>query len=599
MTPGVAPNAVAPEAPALPHGTYLSVARSIRLGKGGRTAALLMRARMLGEVGGRRSLVVTYDAYPGYDEVREVLVARGLLQHASHLVNLFEDYRCRSAADLGTGTDPLLPLAGTRSDDEERPDGSPGTRTHLTEGGTVEAVDHLRPDGTVFLRELVDPAGTAFLLVDHQERVVRRWRRRPAMVRAWLRELVPDGDVFVVTDSRFTVRIIRELTQRRFHVLEVVHNPHTVPDFRWDRPLQPTFRGVFDRLAELDGLVLLTERQRQDVALAFGPTNNLFTVPNPVWPATDTTGALRARDRFVVLGRLAAQKRVTHALDAFALARRSVGTATLSVYGDGDLRPALEEHARRLGVLDHATFHGHDPGARDTLETATALLVTSIHEGYPLGTLEAMSRGCPVIGYDVPYGMREQIQDGENGFLVEAGDVGAMAARMVTLAGDPGLVVRMSRAARQRAAEHAPERTLSAWATVFARVRDQRASRTRITACTLSRASLDVRRRLRPGGPRLGLDAAVTLTGTGPDPGPRTVEAFLDVAAGTGGVVRTPLRVSVTRDGIRTRGKVSLRSLQDSLGDEVVRARLVVVWQNSARVLNLAEGKAGQLRVSA
>ncbi|MGH1563831.1 glycosyltransferase [Mumia sp. DW29H23] len=587
-----------PPSSALPAGTYLSVARGIRLGKGGRTAALLMRARILGELGGRRSLVATYDAYPDYDEVRDALVARGVLETPSRLVNLFEDYRSRSPEALGAGTAPLPLLAGTRARANDRADGTPGTWSHVDEDGAVVAVDHRRPDGSVFLREAVDHDRAEFSLVDHAGRVVRSWRRRPGMVRSWLRGLAPSGPVFAVTDSRFTVRMLLGLRSRRFHVLEVVHNPHTVPDYRWDRPVQPTFRGVLDRLAELDGLVLLTERQRHDVALRFGATTNLLTVPNPVWPvADDGRGGERDRARFVVLGRLEAQKRVTHALDALAVARRSDSTVTLDVYGEGSRRSMLEEHARTIGVDHCVTFHGHDPGARERLRTATALLVTSSHEGYPLATLEAMSRGCPVIGYDVRYGMREQVSDGENGFLLAEGDVEGLADRMLTLAGDPALLERMSGAARRRAADHAPERVLGDWAAAFTRVRDQAASRTVITDSALTRAELAVRRSLLRGREDLRLDATVRVAGTGPRPGPRTVDASLDVVDdATGEVLSTPVEVSATRDGVRVRGAVPVAALREAFGEQVVRARLVVVWQNSAQLFDLASARVADLR---
>ena len=125
--------------------------------------------------------------------------------------------------------------------------------------------------------------------------------------------------------------------------------------------------------------------------------------------------------------------------------------------------------------------------------------------------------------------MREQITDGENGFLVEDGDVPSLADRMVTLADDPELVDTMSRAARRRAREHGPERVLADWARAFARVRDQARSRTRISECVLTRVRLGQRRTLPRGTRHLRLDATLRLVGSGPRPDRRTVSATLDV----------------------------------------------------------------------
>ena len=76
--------------------------------------------------------------------------------------------------------------------------------------------------------------------------------------------------------------------------------------------------------------------------------------------------------------------------------------------------------------------------------------MTSSFEGYPLSTLESMSRGCPVVSYDIKYGPREQISDGVEGFLVPAGDVELLAQRVIELLRSPELVRRMSAAARRQ-----------------------------------------------------------------------------------------------------------------------------------------------------
>ena len=94
-------------------------------------------------------------------------------------------------------------------------------------------------------------------------------------------------------------------------------------------------------------------------------------------------------------------------------------------------------------------------------------MLSSSFEGYPLSTLESMSRGCPVVSYDIKYGPREQITDGVDGFLVPRGDVDALADRLVELLRSPELVARMSRAARETARRKGPDEFLADWARVL------------------------------------------------------------------------------------------------------------------------------------
>ena len=51
---------------------------------------------------------------------------------------------------------------------------------------------------------------------------------------------------------------------------------------RWDSTLHPVYRRVLARIDDMDAMVTLTERQRDDIAERRGRTSNMFVVPNPV-----------------------------------------------------------------------------------------------------------------------------------------------------------------------------------------------------------------------------------------------------------------------------------------------------------------------------
>ena len=76
---------------------------------------------------------------------------------------------------------------------------------------------------------------------------------------------------------------------------------------------------------------------------------------------------------------------------------------------------------------------------------AAVVLQKSLREGFGLTVTEAMWKGTPVIGGKVG-GIRHQIEDGVNGFLVDS--VEQAAERIVQLVKDPEL--REARARRPR-----------------------------------------------------------------------------------------------------------------------------------------------------
>lgn len=73
----------------------------------------------------------------------------------------------------------------------------------------------------------------------------------------------------------------------------------------------------------------------------------------------------------------------------------------------------------------------------------------SYREGLPKSLLEAASCGRPIVTTDVP-GCREIVRDGENGLLVEARNVPALADALAKLLADPELRQQMGRCGRER-----------------------------------------------------------------------------------------------------------------------------------------------------
>jgi glycosyltransferase involved in cell wall biosynthesis len=89
------------------------------------------------------------------------------------------------------------------------------------------------------------------------------------------------------------------------------------------------------------------------------------------------------------------------------------------------------------------------------------MVLPSHGEGMPMAVLEAMATGRAVVTTEVA-GCRETIVDGESGILVPPGAPAALAVAMEQFLEDPGLVVSMGIAARQRAAMQFDSRAVNA-----------------------------------------------------------------------------------------------------------------------------------------
>jgi trehalose synthase len=141
-------------------------------------------------------------------------------------------------------------------------------------------------------------------------------------------------------------------------------------------------------------------------------------------------------------------------IDAFRIARREVD-ATLVLLGNiatddpegqevfESLCQCGEERIRILSVQDSALVNALQ-------RRAAVVLQKSTREGFGLTVTEAMWKGTPVIGGNVG-GIRHQIEDGVNGFLVD--DVKTAAERIVQLIKDGELRRRLGHRAQQTVRE--------------------------------------------------------------------------------------------------------------------------------------------------
>jgi glycosyltransferase involved in cell wall biosynthesis len=148
-------------------------------------------------------------------------------------------------------------------------------------------------------------------------------------------------------------------------------------------------------------------------------------------------------------GRLTDQK----GYDLLIRALSGLPGARLVLVGDGPQRGALEGLAVQLGVADRLHITGWIADARAHLPGFDVFALPSRWEGMPLGIIEAMHAGLPVVASDVG-SVVEAVSDGESGFVVPADDLAALQARLAALLADPQLRGRMGERGRRLAAEH-------------------------------------------------------------------------------------------------------------------------------------------------
>lgn len=122
-----------------------------------------------------------------------------------------------------------------------------------------------------------------------------------------------------------------------------------------------------------------------------------------------------------------------------------------------ELRATLDERVDDPDVRRRIHALGFVDGVADLYALADVFVYVSYLDGYPRVVLEAQEAGLPVVANDA-FGMREQVQDGESGFLIDPSEPGALRDAVSGLLANPDDGRRYGACGRDRVAhENAPE----------------------------------------------------------------------------------------------------------------------------------------------
>ncbi len=168
----------------------------------------------------------------------------------------------------------------------------------------------------------------------------------------------------------------------------------------------------------------------------------IHVLPNAI-PAPARMPDVLPGEAFMYAGRLSREKGLGTLLRAAEAAR-----VTLLVAGTGPLEQSLIAQAPS-GVRFLGRLPGHEVD-RLLAGSRAAVVPSEWAENAPMAVLEPMALGRPVIATRMG-GIPEQIRDGVDGVLVDAGDKRQLAAALRVLADDAALADRLGRSARERA----------------------------------------------------------------------------------------------------------------------------------------------------
>ena len=157
------------------------------------------------------------------------------------------------------------------------------------------------------------------------------------------------------------------------------------------------------------------------------------------------TKVYNSRDKNIKIistGRLQSVKNHKLMINAFAEVCNYIPNVQLTILGDGELRNELECQINKYNLNERIILKGVVKDVSKELNESDIYIITSDYEGLPLSVLEAMSCGLPIVATKAG-GVVDIVKDGENGILVEVGNVEELINAIMKIIQDKNLKLKM------------------------------------------------------------------------------------------------------------------------------------------------------------
>ena len=241
-----------------------------------------------------------------------------------------------------------------------------------------------------------------------------------------------------------------------FNVREVVHL-HGSEFKKWyDESSDEKKLKIRKLLKEVDRFIVLGSEWEHRIKL-IEPLTSIIVVNNTVSIPQKTVKWNEQEFNIIFLGVLIKRKGVSDLLQAIYLLHQKglLENVKLGIAGTGNEEEYLRNQCATLGLDKYVTFYGWTDGKKkeELLLNSQLFVLPSYNEGLPMAVLESMSYGLPVVSTYVG-DLKEAVNNGENGYLVEPGDIKGLADAleyMITLTEDKW--EKVSKSAREKAEE--------------------------------------------------------------------------------------------------------------------------------------------------
>ena len=213
---------------------------------------------------------------------------------------------------------------------------------------------------------------------------------------------------------------------------------------------------------QLKVLVVLTPEDEED----WKSVTTTCVIPNSVSFYPKETARLENK-QVIMVGRYNDAKGYDYLIPAWKTVHLRHPDWVLNVYGSGELYNDVVRWIKEYQLDNSVILHEPTDRIMEKYLESSVCVLSSRYEGFSLVILEGMACGVPFVSFDCPYGPRNIIHDGEDGFLVEYLNSEALADKLCKLIENPGLRKKMGDAAKRNVKRFCQDEVMMKWRDLF------------------------------------------------------------------------------------------------------------------------------------
>jgi len=310
-------------------------------------------------------------------------------------------------------------------------------------------------------------------LIDKNNAFVAHFENENDFIEYWLTDIIknnPDAIFFVDRCNEFQNIIInaKNKIKNEIKIFSVLHGTHTGGDV-FGGPTNGWYKKTMEDRDKLDGIIVLTEKQKNDIEMRYG-SGNYYVIPHSYDINLNSAPlSKRVKNKIVYIARFSPEKKHELAIEIFKKVIEKRPDTELHFYGYGNLE--VENKVKGLinefNLKEKCIVHEFDQNVDAIYQNASLSILTSDTEGFCMGILESLSNGCPVISFNIKYGPSELIKDGINGYLIPPFNLDEFSEKIVEILDNEALHASLISSAPKTVENFSHKNIANKWASII------------------------------------------------------------------------------------------------------------------------------------